>query len=135
MHIQFLRTAAASLLAALLVAGVAFAADVPAPASSSKWHVAFSGQATANGQMVFRVTPHEGEVVMVTVKINHGRGPLFIAKDVAEAFKAQLPKKRIKSEIVSGDLVLVKTAPGESAFTLELADSTVEGARVHITAD
>ena len=133
MHIQFLRTGAASLLATLLAAGAVFAAD--APSSASKWHVSFTGQATTDGQMQFRVTPHEGELVMVTVMIGHGRGALYIAKDVAEAFKAQLPKKRIKSEIVSVDHVLVKTAPGESAFTLELADSTVEGVRVHITAD
>lgn len=123
---------AASLLASLLMAVATFAADAPTPAA--KWHVEFSGQATTDGEIQFRVSPHEGEPVMITVKIHQPRGPHFIAKDAQEAFKAQLPKKRIKSEIVAGDHVLVKAGPGEGDFALELAGSTVEGVRVHITA-
>ena len=109
---KFLKTAAASLIAALLATGATFAADAPAPAS--KWHVEFSGQATTDGEMQFRITPHEGELVMITVKIRQARGSHFIAKDAMEAFKAQLPKKRIKSEIVSGDHVLVKAGPAKA---------------------
>jgi hypothetical protein len=129
---KFLKTAAASLIAAWFATAATFAADAPAPAS--KWHVEFSGQATTDGEMQFRITPHEGELVMITVKIRQARGSHFIAKDAMEAFKAQLPKKRIKSEIVSGDHVLVKAGPGEGDFALELAGSTVQGVRVHIKA-
>ena len=52
----------------------------------------FSGQATTDGEMQFRITPHEGALVMITVKIHQARGSHFIAKDALEAFKAQLPK-------------------------------------------
>jgi hypothetical protein len=128
---KLLKTAAAILIASLLVHAT-FAADAPVPAS--KWHVEFSGQATSAGEMQFRITPHAGELVMITVKVHQARGSHFIAKDALEAFKAQLPKKRIKSEIVSGDHVLVKAGPGEGDFALELAESTVQGVRVHITA-
>jgi hypothetical protein len=127
-----MNTIAASLLASLLVAAASIAADAPAPAA--KWHVEFSGQATTDGEMQFRITPHEGELVMITVKIHQARGSHFIAKDALQAFKAQLPKKRIKSEIVAGDHVLVKAGPGEGDFALELAGSTVQGVRVHIKA-
>lgn len=129
---SLLKSVAASLLASLLMTAATFAADAPAPAA--KWHVEFSGQASNDGEIQFRVTPHEGELVTITVKIHQARGSHFIAKDTLEAFKAQLPKKRIKSEIVSGDHVLVKAGPGEGDFALELAGSTVEGVRVHIKA-
>ena len=121
-----------TLLGLLLIAGAAFAADAPAPAA--KWHVAINGAATSEGHVQFRLTPHEGEAVLVDADIKHGRGELFITRDLAEAFKAQLPKKRFKSEVVAEKL-LVKAGPGEADFTLELVASTVGGAHVHVTAN
>ena len=116
----------------LLVAGAAFAADAPAPAA--RWHVAVNGSATSDGHMQFRLTPHEGEAVTLNADIKQGRGEVFITRDLAEAFKAQLPKKRFKSEVVAEKL-LVKAGPGEADFTLELLESTVAGTRVHVTAN
>ena len=106
--------------------------DAPAPAA--KWHVAINGAATSEGHVQFRLTPHEGEAVLVDANIKQGRGELFITRDLAEAFKAQLPKKRFKSEVVAEKLV-VKAGPGEADFTLELVASTVGGAHVHVTAN
>jgi len=114
------------------LAGLAPAADAPAPAP--KWHVAINGAATSDGQMQFRVTPHEGEAITVNADIKQGRAELFITRDLGEAFKKQLPKKRFKSEVVGGTF-LVKAGPGEGAFALELVESTVAGARIHITAN
>jgi hypothetical protein len=114
------------------LASLAPAADAPAPAP--KWHVAINGAATGDGLMKFLVTPHEGEAVTVNADIKKGRGELFITRDLAEAFKAQLPKKRFKSESVGGNLV-VKAGPGEGDFALELVESTVTGSRIHITAN
>jgi hypothetical protein len=114
----------------LVLAGTASAAD--GPAAASKWHIAIIGSATSDGQIQFRVTPHEGDAVTVTVDINHGRSESFIHQDVVEAFKAQLPKKRFKSEYVGGK-ALVKAGPGEGDFVLELAGSTLQGVRVQIT--
>ena len=112
-----------------LLAHVALAADTPVAAP--KWHISVVGGATSDGQIQFRVTPHEGEAVAVNVKVNHGRPETFITKDIVEAFKAQLPKKRFKSEFVGGK-TLVKAGPGESDFALELVGSTVQGVRVQI---
>jgi hypothetical protein len=116
----------------LVLAGTAGATDAPAPAS--KWHITNVGGATSDGQIQFRVTPHEGDAVTVTVKVNHGRPETFITKDVVEAFKAQLPKKRFKSEVVS-EKSLVKAGPGEPDFSLELVESTATGVRVYVTAN
>jgi hypothetical protein len=121
-----------TLLSMILFVGAALAADAPAPAA--KWHVAINGAATSDGHLQFRVTPHEGDAVMVNADIKQGRGELFITRDLGEAFKAQLPKKRFKSEVVGGAL-LVRAGPGEGDFSLELVDSTLAGARVHITAN
>jgi hypothetical protein len=122
-----------TILALLLVlAGTVVAADAPAPAA--KWHVVINGSATSTGQMQFRLTPHEGEAVTVNANISQGRGELFITRDLAEAFKSQLPKKRFKSEVVAEKL-LVKAGPGEADFTLELVESTVAGPHIHVTAN
>jgi hypothetical protein len=114
----------------LVLVGTASAADAPPPAS--KWHIAITGSATSDGQIQFRVTPHEGDAVTITVDVNHGRPESFIHKDVVEAFKAQLPKKRFKSEFVGGK-ALVKAGPGEGDFAVEMAGSTVQGVRVQVT--
>ena len=125
-----MRTTLLSLL--LVLAGTAGAADAPAPAS--KWHITNVGGATTDGQILFRVTPHDGEPVTVTVKVNHGRPETFITKDVVEAFKAQLPKKRFKSEVIS-EKSLIKAGPGEPDFSLELVESTAAGVRVYVAAN
>jgi len=128
---NILRSLSLSLLVTVFAAGTAHAA---APAPATKWRVTFAGQAASEGQNQFRVTPQSGEPMLVTVKIIQGRGETYIAKDLCSAFKAQLPKKIFKSEIVHGQDVLVKAGPGEPAFALELVDSTVQGPRLHVTA-
>ena len=133
MRIQFLRAGTAALLAALTLAGAASAAD--SPAAVNKWHVLFNGTAENDGQLQFRMTPHEGEAVNVTIDIKRGRGVMFIARDVCDAFKSQLPKKRFKSEVFSDNQVLVKAGPGESEFALELMGSDVPGTRVQVNAN
>lgn len=121
-----------TLLGFLLIAGVAFAADAPAPAT--RWHIAVNGSATSDGHVQFRLTPHAGDAVTVDADIKQGRGALFFTRDLAEAFKAQLPRKRFKSEVIAEKL-LIKAGPGEADFTLELVESTVAGARIHLTAN
>jgi len=128
---NILRSLSLSLLVTVFAAGTVQAAP---PAPATKWRVTFSGQATSDGQMQFRVTPQSGEPILVNVKINQGRGEFYIAKDLCEAFKAQLPKKIFKSEIVHGQDLLVKAGPGEAGFALELVDSTVQGPHLHVAA-
>src|SRR5688572_18393532 len=131
MYLQTLKSCAAALAAALLVTGMATATDTPGV--NSKWRVDFSGQATSDGEMQFRVTPHEGDPMLVTAKIHQGRGQMYMAQDVRETFKGQLPKDRFRAEVVSGERLILKSHSGEQAFLLELVSSSVAGARIHIT--
>ena len=116
-------------LLAALITSTATAADAPA----EKWRIAFQGQATTTGELHFRVTPQTGEPLLFTVKIQSGRGEVYMAKDVLEGIKAQLSRKRFKSEIIHVQDVMLKSGHEEPPFTLELLDSNVEGTKVKIS--
>jgi hypothetical protein len=124
---------AVALAAAMLFTGTVVAADAPAPAPASKWRVDFNGKAASDGEMQFRVTPHEGEPMLITAKIHSGRAQIYIAQDVRETFKTQLPKSRFRAEVVAGERLIVKAHSGEQAFLLELVQSSVAGTFIHIT--
>ena len=132
MNLHPLKACALAFIAAVSFHSMATAADAPAP--FNKWRVELSGgHATDSGQVQFRVTPHEGEPILVTAKIARGRGETFVAQDMRDAFKEQLPKKRFGSEIVAGQQVLVKARSGEADFVVEIVDSAVPGLRIHVT--
>ncbi len=131
MYLQTLKSCAVALVTTLLITGTVTAAD--APAAQSKWRVDFNGKAASDGEMQFRITPHEGDPILVTAKIHQGRGQLYIAQDVRDTFKSQLPKERFRAEIVAQERVIVKAHSGEQAFLLELVESSVTGTRIHIT--
>ena len=116
-------------IVAALITSIAAAADAPA----EKWRIVFQGQATSSGELHFRLTPQTGEPLLFTVKIPSGRGEVYMAKDVLEGIKAQLSRKRFKSEIVHVQDVILKSGHDEPSFTIELLDSTVEGTKVHIS--
>jgi hypothetical protein len=134
MHIHPLKTCAIALAAALLCSGSARAADESAPAQGEKWRVECSGgHATDNGEVQFRLTPQNGDTILVTVKIFRGRGEHFVAQDLLKAFKDQLPRKRFGAEVVASQVLLVKPRSGEPDFTLEIAESAVPGMRFHVS--
>ena len=131
MILQALKAGAASLVAAVLIASTASAGDAPAP--DGKWRVDFNGKSATEGEMQFRVVPHEGEPLLVTVKIRQSRAQIYIAQDAREAFKDQLPKERFRAEIVAGERLVVKAHSGEQPFVLELVSSSVTGTHIHIS--
>jgi len=131
MYLQTLKSCAAALSAALLFTGATTAAD--APTAQSKWRVDFNGKAASDGEMQFRITPHEGDPILVTAKIIQGRAQIYIAQDVRDTFKSQLPKERFRAEIVATERVIVKAHSGEQAFLLELVQSNVAGTHIHIS--
>ena len=53
-----------------------------------------SGQALTSGEIVFRVTPRQGEAVDVNVDIQSGRAENNVAKDVRDALAAKLSPDR-----------------------------------------
>jgi hypothetical protein len=130
MHPQLLKTCAIALFASLAL-GTAGAADTPEP--SEKWRIQIQGAAKSAGQFQFRITPHEGEAMVVTTEISQGRGVLAMTKYMLESFKKQLPMKRFKSETLANQDLLLRPRAGEQAFVLELVEESVDGARVLIT--
>ena len=100
---------------------------------TGKWRVDFNGKATSDGEMQFRVTPQKAIPSWSPRRSIRAARQMYIAQDVRDTFKAQLPKERFRAEIVAGERVIVKAHSGEQAFLLELVESSVAGTRIHIS--
>jgi hypothetical protein len=115
--------------AALSFFGVAFAAN-SGPLSEA-WNIAPSGTAASSGELLFRVTPGDGEDPMeVTVFVLSGTNETGVASNIRRALSSQLKADRFNIEPGQGANVLVTPAGDEGNFTLELIDSDVENVRV-----
>jgi len=131
MHTQSLKTCVLALAAVMSFASVAGAEDAPAP--FNKWRIDISGvRATESGELQFRLTPHDGDAILVTAKVPDGRGELYIAQAIRDAFLKQLPKGRFGIDVIATQQVLLKPRPGEPDFIVELVDSAVPGIRIHL---
>ena len=67
-----------SVAATLLLAAMSYAGG---SATSNKWRIEMSGQALTTCEIVFRVTPRQGEAVDVSVGIKSGRDENNVAKE------------------------------------------------------
>ena len=67
-----------SVVVTLLLAAISYAGG---SATSNKWRIEMSGQALTTGEIVFRVTPRQGEAVNVNVGIQSGRSEDDVAED------------------------------------------------------
>jgi hypothetical protein len=99
---------------------------------SNKWRIECSGRAEGEGAMHFRVTPKEGETKDVDVRIAQGRGENAVARDIRDAFQAQLSPQRYHIESDDGEDVVIKVKSGTPDFSLVLVDSSVEHVRLHL---
>lgn len=118
-----------ALVSSLMLAALAFA---DAPSESNKWRIELSGQALTSGDLVFRVTPHQGEATDVTVNIRSGRDENNVAKDVRDALAAKLSPARYSVEVDDGEDVLVKKKDGQPDFALELINASVQNVSIEI---
>jgi hypothetical protein len=122
----------ALLVAVALFAGQsALAQDAPEAAApdlkySNKWRIEVKEGANNDGVARFVVTPQGEAAIEVTVNIKDGRSENGVARDVRDAFKAALDKKRFKVEGDDGEDVLVKKKGGPD-FALQLLESTLKG--------
>ena len=85
-----------SVVSTLLLAAMSYAGT---SATSNKWRIEMSGQALTSGEIVFRVTPRQGEAVDVSVGIRSGRAENNVAKDVRDALAAKLSPDRYTVEV------------------------------------
>jgi uncharacterized protein (DUF2141 family) len=111
---------------------LAIPAFADAAATSNKWRIELDGQAMKTGEIVFRVTPRQGEATDVTVNIRSGRAENNVAKDVRDAFAANLSPDRYTIEVDDGENVLIKKKDGQPDFALELVDSNVQNVNIKV---
>ena len=119
----------AAVVSSMMLAAMAFADASP---TSNKWRIELSGQALTTGELVFRVTPHQGEATDVSVNIRSGRAENNVAKDVRDALAAKLSPQRYSVEVDDGEDILVKKKEGQPDFALELVESNVQNISVKV---
>jgi hypothetical protein len=118
-----------AIVSSLLLAAISFADASP---TSNKWRIEMSGQALTTGDIVFRVTPRQGEPVDVKVGIRSGRAEDNVAKDVRDALAAKLSPDRYSVEIDDGEDILIKKKEGQPDFALELIESNVQNVSIKV---
>jgi hypothetical protein len=106
-----------------------------APGAANKWRIELSGQALTTGELVFRVTPKQGEATDITVNIRSGRDENNVAKDVRDAFAARLSPARFSVEVDDGEDILVKKKEGQPDFALELLEAGVQNVSIKIESE
>jgi len=115
--------------ASVMFAALAFADGSP---TSNKWRIELSGQALTTGELVFRVTPRQGEATDISVNIRSGRAENNVAKDVRDALAAKLSPQRFSVEVDDGEDILVKKKEGQPDFALELVEANVQNVSVKV---
>ena len=118
-----------SVAATLLLGALSYAGG---SATSNKWRIEMSGQALTTGEIVFRVTPRQGEAVDVSVGIKSGRDENNVAKDVRDALAAKLSPDRFSVEVDDGEDILIKKKDGQPDFALELVESNVQNVSIKV---
>lgn len=113
----------------LMLAALSFADSA---ATSNKWRIEIDGQPVKTGEIVFRVTPRQGDAQDITVNVKSGRAQNNVAKDVRDALAAKLSPARYSVEVDDGEDVLVKKKEGQPDFALELIQSDVQNLTIKI---
>jgi hypothetical protein len=118
-----------AIASSVMLAAMAFADASP---TSNKWRIELDGQALTTGDLVFRVTPSQGEPTNVTVNVKSGRSENNVTKDVRDAFASALSPQRFSVEVDDGEDVLVKKKDGQPDFALELVEASVQNVSVKV---
>jgi hypothetical protein len=103
-----------------------------APAPEDKWRIECSEGANSDGEILFRVTPKDGQPIDVRVAIEDGTSENAVARRIRDAFRAALPKQSYSVETDDGEDVLVKKRYGAGDFSVQLASNTVKGVRLEV---
>jgi hypothetical protein len=126
---QKLAPIAAAIVSSVIFATLSFADASP---TSNKWRIELSGQALTSGELIFRVTPSQGEPTDVAVAIKSGRAENNVAKDVRDALAAKLSPQRYSVEVDDGEDILIKKKEGQPDFALELVEANVQNVSIKV---
>ena len=116
------------LFSSILLAGAAFAQSTLV---YNKWNIELVGQAVKQGDIVFRVTPRQGDPTDITVNVMPGRDEHKVVKDVRDALAAKLSPDRFTVE-ASGNDITIKKKEGQPDFALELVESNVQNVSIKV---
>jgi len=123
-----------SIRAILIVSAVLFAPLAGAantPPLSGAWSIVSTGTAASSGELLFRVTPSDGEgATEVTVFVLSGSNDMSVASNIRRALNSQLRADKFNVEPGQGANVLLTSQAKD--FSLELIDSDVENVRVTV---
>ncbi len=120
-----------AVLALLLLAFATYAASNPPLAG--EWNIQPSGTAASSGELVFRMTPGNGDdPVEVTVSVRSGSSDIAVARDIRQALSSRLRRDRVNVQLGEGANVLVTDPRGQPNFSIELLDSNVDNLRVAV---
>ncbi len=113
--------------------GIAIATAQDSPPLSGSWNIASSGKAASSGELLFRVTPGNGEdPVEVTVFVLSGSNETGIASSIRRNFTLQLDAAEFDVQAGEGGNVRVNQSRAGTNFAVELLDSDVENVRVTV---
>lgn len=122
----------AILIVPLLTLRASFAFSANTIPLSPAWNIAPSGTAASSGELLFRVTPADGQdATEVTVFVLSGTNDTGVASSIRRALGSQLRADRFNVEPGEGANVLL-TSTAKPGFSLELVDSDVENVRVAV---
>ena len=122
------RAISLGVVASMLLAGSAFAQSTLV---YNKWNIELEGTAIKAGDIVFRVTPRQGDPTDITVNVTPGRDEAKVVKDVRDALAAKLSPDRYTVDATGNDIT-IKKKDGQPDFALDLVDSTVQNVSVKI---
>ena len=125
---KYARVISLGLVASTLLAGAAVAQSTLV---YNKWNIELEGTAIKAGDIVFRVTPRQGDPTDITVNVTPGRDEAKVVKDVRDALAAKLPPDRFTVDATGNDIT-IKKKDGQPDFALELVDSSVQNVSVKI---
>jgi uncharacterized protein (DUF2141 family) len=124
-----------ALVTTALLAVTSVAALAGATATSNKWRIELDGQAMQTGEILFRVTPRQGNATNISVNVKSGRAENNVAKDVRDAFAAALSPERYSVEVDDGEDILIKKKDGQPDFALELVQSSVQNVNIKVESE
>ena len=140
---------------ALLIASVALAqapatgvptdpsaapAEAPAaPAGNLRYtddyRISVDEDAESDGEIVFGLTPKGGTTQEVKVAIKKGTNENNVAREIKNAFAAQIGTKDYNIEMEGGENVIIERSMGAKDYSLVLASSSVKGITVKVHRD
>ena len=117
--------------ASLIVVSVAARGAETMPLSPA-WNVQPSGRAGSSGELLFRMTPADGDPVDVAVSVLSGSNEVQVARDIRQALAAHLQPDRFNVELGQGANVIITDRRNRPNFSFELVDSGVQDLRVAV---